>query len=159
MYLWILLTVLEACFAAPGLIELSPSAVPAIVSIAGVILPATVNALLGLDSGYRKATYEVELDVFLRTFREDEREFQQWLDAIRQAPKEEEILDRNRQTGEAKALWSNLQKQLDEQKQRAETAHANAVDDFRGWLYSVRKWVEENPEKIAEFVKNHQPHQ
>ena len=98
---------------------------------------------------------------FQNKCKEDKSEFQDGLDAVRQSPQEKEILTSNmdctRQAAEAEALWSGLQKQLDVQKEIAETAHANAVHDFRGWLYSVREWVEQNPEKIAAFVQSRQP--
>jgi hypothetical protein len=147
---------LETCFAAPGLIsllrpELAQQVLYQLAMVGAASLSATANVAFGWTSGLEEARH-------LYDQKKEEQEFKAGLKELRQSSEEQEIQKQNaqleKQGAMAKARLSQLLQAWERQEAIVSDRRERARAENQRWEHEVKRWFQDNPEKVAAFNRN-----
>lgn len=165
VYLSVLIVLFEIMFAGPGLLGALPPKLAAqlpfqLTAIAASGLAALVNISLAWGTALDKIRQQQEFqnaqtlqdqkyDAHQQALidREQNEDYRA-LKAVDQAAREK--------AAEAHARSQILRDQIADQRQIVADANASAVHEHARWEASVRRWLDENPEKIEQFIQQPQ---
>jgi hypothetical protein len=149
---------LETCFAAPGLIsllrpELSEQLVFQLAMVAAASLSAAAYVVLDWSFGFDEARH-------LYDQKKQEQKFKAKLEELRQSDEEQQIRRQNAQLETqgaiAKARLSQLLQDLEHQEAIVFDRRIRARVENQRWEHEVKRWFQDNPDKVAEYNRNQQ---